>query len=213
MEIHSFFSVPLLEFKHPDADRLCPSLREFFLGLDQEQYRDDIVRDTQMGDLFESRFDLFYWKQPEVQPLIRFCHTSLAQTVARLNGYDAAYMQKLKFDYHAWYHVTRSGGFQGCHNHPNASWSGIFCIDPGEPKQSKREGMVRFYDPRQNANYYMDEGNRNLQPPFALGGFEIQHEPGKLWLFPSYLLHEVFPYFGERPRLIVAFNAWIKADR
>ncbi len=59
MKTHQLFSVPLLEFKHPAATSLCPRLLAFFLARETDQYRDDIVRDTQTGALFESRFDLF----------------------------------------------------------------------------------------------------------------------------------------------------------
>ncbi|NRB70628.1 MAG: hypothetical protein HRU51_01790 [Xanthomonadales bacterium] len=213
MQIHHLYTVPLIEFVHPDREQLCPSLRAFFLAREQIQYKDDIERDTQLGEVFESRFDLFYWKDPELQPLVQFVHGALARTVMELNAYEPAFMERLRFDYHAWYHITRSGGFQGVHNHPNASWSGIFCVDPGAPGKDAREGTVRFYDPRANADYYTDPGNQNLQAPFRNGGTEVRHEPGKLWLFPSYLLHEVFPYFGHTPRIVVAFNCWLGADQ
>jgi len=213
MQIHHLYAVPLVEFVHPEAATVCPVLREFFLAREDDAHRDDEARDTQFGGVYESRFDLFYWEDAEIQPLVEFVHGSLARTVAHLNDYSARQMEQLRFEYHAWYHITRQGGFQGTHNHPNASWSGIFCVDPGQPRSDQREGTVRFYDPRTNADYYLDPGNQNLQTPFRLGAMEVHHEVGKLWLFPSYLLHEVFPYFGEAPRIIVAFNCWISSDQ
>ena len=211
MKTHQLFSVPLLEFDHPDAGSLCPQLLSFFLARETDQYRDDITRDTQTGALFESRFDLFYWKDREIQPMVEFIHRSLARVVAELNQYDASQMSALRFNYHAWFHVTRKGGFQSMHNHPNASWSGIFCVDPGKPAEDPREGKVRIYDPRTNANMYMDPGCENLKNPYNFSSMEIQHEAGKLWIFPSYLMHEIFPYHGEKPRVVVAFNCWLTA--
>ena len=213
MQLHPFFSVPIFEHVHPDAEALCPVLRDFFLAREDEAHRDDIERDTQFPGVYESRFDLFYWKDPEIQPMIQFIHGSLAMAIAQLNGYSQQEMDSLKFEYHAWYHITRAGGFQGNHNHPNASWSGIFCVDPGKPKSDEREGTVRFYDPKVNSDYYLDPGNERMQMPYKLGPIQIQHAPGRLWLFPSYLMHEVFPYFGEKPRIIVAFNCWISSDQ
>jgi uncharacterized protein (TIGR02466 family) len=213
MKVHQLFSVPLLEFKSPESESMCPALMKFFLARETDQYRDDISRDTQSGALFESRFDLFYWKDPEIQPMVNFIHVSLAKTIAELNGYNATQMDALRFNYHAWYHVTRSGGFQSMHNHPNASWSGIFCVDPGVPANDPREGKVRIYDPRSNANMYMDPGIENLQDPYNFGSKEIQHEAGKLWIFPSYLMHEIFPYYGDDPRVVVAFNCWLTSTQ
>jgi uncharacterized protein (TIGR02466 family) len=211
MKKHKLLSVPLLEFEHPDAASVCGKLLPFLLNCETDQFRDDISRDTQTGALFESRFDLFYWKDPELKPMIEFVHRSLARTIAELNQYTPAQMNALRFNYHSWFHVTRKGGFQSMHNHPNASWSGIFCVDPGEPDEDAREGKVRMYDPKTNANMYMDAGIENLKSPFNFGSMEIQHEVGKLWIFPSYLMHEIFPYYGEKPRVVVAFNCWLSA--
>ena len=38
------------------------------------------------------------------------------------------------------------------------------------------------------------------------------HQAGQLVIFPSWLMHEVLPYLGERERIVVAFNAWIRAE-
>lgn len=213
MQIHQLYSVPLVEFRHPEPAGLCNELKAFFLAREDDAHRDDMERDAQFGPVYESRFDLFYWKDPELQPMIEFIHGAVARTVAQLNGYEQQVMDQLRFEYHAWYHITREGGFQGTHNHPNASWSGIFCIEPGKPGKDEREGTVRFYDPRLAADMYSDPGNQNLKPPFRAGGMQIQHEAGKLWMFPSYLQHEVFPYFGKEPRVIVAFNCWLSSNQ
>ena len=57
MEIHQLYAVPLVEAVHPDAESVCPVLREFFLAREDDTHRDDIERDTQVGPVFESRFD------------------------------------------------------------------------------------------------------------------------------------------------------------
>ena len=101
MNIQHLFPVPLLNFQHPEAATLCPDLRRFFLDREGAADRDDIERDTQLGAVFESRFDLFYRKDPELQPLIQFVHGALAATVAQLNGYGQQLMDRLRFDYHA----------------------------------------------------------------------------------------------------------------
>jgi uncharacterized protein (TIGR02466 family) len=213
MNVQPLYAVPLVTAEHPDAERVCPMLREFFLAREGDEFRDDIVRDTQVGEVFESRFDLFYWPDKELQPLVGFVNATLARTVMELNGYSQQQLNTFRFNYHAWYHITRTGGFQGTHNHPNASWSGIFCVDPGEPRKDPREGTVRFFDPRANADFYSDPGNQNLQAPFSHGGTQVTHQAGRLVIFPSYLMHEVFPYLGEKPRVIVAFNCWISTDQ
>ncbi len=206
------FAVPLASFRLEKPEPLLGDLATLFLGAEQkgDAHRNETRRDTQHGALFESSFDLFRWPQPPAQALAKFCHTALASVIRDVSDYTDEELGTLKFDYHAWFHVTRQGGYQGLHNHANASWSGIFCVDPGDAVADRPDsGVVRFHDPRTNAGYYMDAGNSRLKPGFCHGSYQIRHEAGKLVIFPSYLNHEIFPYLGDRPRIIVAFNCWI----
>lgn len=204
--------MPFATVAMPGAEGLCSELAELFLQREAEgaRYRNATVRDAQQG-VFESRFDLHTWPDAPVQKLFGFIHTALASTVHQLSAYTPQQFGQLAFDYHSWFHVTRHGGHQGVHNHPMASWSGIFCVDAGDsPAGREDSGSVRFLDTRVGAEMYLDAGNENLRGPFRQGGFRYTHAPGRLVMFPSYVYHEVFPYWGARPRIVVAFNAWIR---
>ncbi len=213
MKLSTHFAVPLAELRMEQPESLCGELLQLFLDCekDPDKYRNEIRRNTQHG-LFESRFDLFQWENPAVQELARFCHAAVFSVVANLTENTPDELERLRFDYHSWFHVTRAGGYQGIHNHQNASWSGIFCVDAGdEPEAHPQSGVVRFIDPRPGAFMYMDAGNRRMKKPFNHGAVQVRHEAGKLLLFPSYIMHEIFPYTGERPRVVVAFNCWVNA--
>ncbi len=213
LQVDSCFAVPMARTRLPEADALCERLRPLFLekAAAGETYRHQKFIDTMHGELFESRFDLFSWPDPPIRELAAGCHNALAQLVQQLNQYSSERMAELQFDYHAWFHVTRKHGFQGQHNHPNASWSGIFCVDQGEPVEGRPDsGLVRFHDPRGHVEMYSDPGNRELRVPWNTGTVDVQHERGQLVLFPSYLRHEIYPYLGERPRIVVAFNCWLR---
>ena len=204
--------MPFATVAMPGAEALCPQLVELFLQREAEgaRYRNQTVRDAQQG-VFESRFDLHTWPDAPVQQLFGFIHNALAATVHQLGGFTPQQWQELVFDYHSWFHVTRHGGHQGVHNHPMASWSGIFCVDAGDsPAGREDSGAVRFLDTRVGAEMYLDAGNDQLRGQFRQGGYRYTHAPGRLVMFPSYVYHEVFPYWGARPRVVVAFNAWIR---
>jgi len=212
LDIGAFFSVPIAHTTMPEHDGLCDQLEALFLAREGEgeKYRHQKYIDTMHGDLFESRFDLFRWPDEPVRKLAGWCHGQLASLVQDLNRYDAAAMGSLRFDYHAWFHITRRHGYQGQHNHPNASWSGIFCVHPGDaPPDRQDSGLVRFHDPRTHIDMYSDAGNRDLRMPYAVGTCDWRHRRGQLVIFPSYLRHEIYPYLGDRPRIVVAFNCWI----
>ncbi len=214
MKIAHLFAVPFAEFLlPPEQHALIGTLSELFIAREQsgDEYRNRTARTTQQGALFESRFDLFKWPEAPVRELAGFCHNSLTQVISRTSDYSDEELHRLHFEYHAWFHVTRRGGFQGLHNHQNASWSGIFCVDPGDDiGQHPDSGAVRFHDPRGMADMYLDAGNRRLAMPANHGVFQVQHAAGKLVIFPSYLLHEIFAYTGERPRIVVAFNCMVR---
>jgi uncharacterized protein (TIGR02466 family) len=215
VKLGHLFAVPLAELRLEEAAPLSAELGALFLAREAAgaEYRNEIRRDTQHGALFESRFDLFRWPDPPVRQLAAFCHRGVASVLRSVSDYTDAEFQRLSFDYHAWFHVTRRGGYQGLHNHQNATWSGIYCVDPGDDLPDlPQSGAVRFHDPRGFADQYMDAGNQRLKLSCRHGSYQIRHETGKLLVFPSYLTHEVFPYEGERPRIVVAFNCWVRLD-
>lgn len=208
-QIKTIFAVPLAQFHVPQPERLCTDLRTLFLERSDrgDEWRNEIKRPTQANEIFESRFDLFKWTERPVVALRDFCHASLLALLKHLGQVDET--SKVKFDYHAWFHVTRDGGFQGMHNHQNASWSGIFCVDPGDhDPDNPRNGVVRFHDPKVGTSMFADPSNRALPMPFNNGVFELHHRAGTLTIFPSYLCHEIFVYRGQRERIVVAFNCW-----
>lgn len=206
VRIFPLFAVPFAQVAMPEAGPLCDELAALFQAREGEATRNRIRRDTQVG-VFESRFDLHTWPDAPVRRLFGFIHASLASTVQQLSQYPAQDYARLTFNYHSWFHITRTGGHQGMHNHPMASWSGIFCVDPGDGAAGS--GVVRFQDPKTAADMYSDAGNDSMKGVFRIGAWQYAHSPGHLVLFPSYVVHEVFPYLGTRPRVVVAFNAWI----
>ncbi|MGD8977380.1 MAG: putative 2OG-Fe(II) oxygenase [Gammaproteobacteria bacterium] len=207
--VTDLFTTAMAEASMPDHEALCDELTALFLRRESEDdgVRNDTQRATQFGALFESRFDLFRWPDPPVKKLAHFCHGSLVQLIRQLSSFTDEEFARLRFDYHAWFHVTRKGGYQGLHNHQNASWSGIFCVDPGDsPADRPDSGLVRFHDPRFCSWYHSEAGNLGLRMPYQHGGYDVSHRAGTLVMFPSFMMHEIFPYQGERPRIVVAFN-------
>ena len=165
-------------------------------------------------NLFESEFGLFSWPQPCVQQLKRFCLDSLALAVVQVNGYSPQDAQHLQIFNHTWFHITRQGGYMGSHNHPMASWSGVYCVATGgDDPNNPDSGVLRFHDPRNSVNMYMDAGNSNWIDPWSPGQLSFKLKPGQLVMFPSFLMHEVATHSGPEERITVAFNCWIKDKR
>lgn len=211
LQISPMFAVPFAQDHHPDPERLNRELKALLLSREQAggHYANPNPSLKQQPGVFESDFTLFSWPEACIQELRTYVWTVLGQAIQALNGYTPEQMQRLQIFSHTWYHVTRHGGFTILHTHPMASWSGVYCVTPGEtPEDRPESGVLRFHNPHHYSNYFMDSGNIALQAPYHHGTWNIQFKGGQLVLFPSWLQHEVMPFYGNDERITIAFNTW-----
>lgn len=217
IRISTAFAVPVVDIMLPGMESMNARLRELFLTWEADTTRKRLSEPTAVAKqgVYESDFHLFSREHPDLAFLAKLCFQHLGSVVAQLNRYTNEEMAKLRIYNHSWYHITRNGGYTAAHNHPMASWSGVYCVDPGDPAAAGvvNNGSLRFLDMRTSANSYIDMGNAYLSQPYCIADLAYNLMPGQLLLFPSYLVHEVSPYFGQRERITVAFNAWVKDHR
>ena len=210
-ELKPVFAVPFAQDVLPDADAINAELKALLLAREAEgaQYANPNPSLKQQQGVFESDFNLFSWPEHCVQRLRQFCWATLGRTLQDLNGYSAEEMQRLQIFSHTWFHVTRHGGFTILHTHPMASWSGVYCVAAGEmPADRPESGVLRFHNPHHYSNYFLDPGNVRLRAPYHHGTWNIRFDAGQLVLFPSWLQHEVMPFYGSDERITIAFNCW-----
>ena len=213
MSVLSAFASPIFDMQLANCEPLNSRLRDLFLKWEADTNRERASEPTAVikVNVYESDFALFSRQDPDVAALSQFCMRCLSVVVQNMNGYSNAELANMNFFAHSWYHLTRKGGYTAQHNHPMASWSGVYCVDPGDLVPDKQNnGALRFMESRQHASMYMDSGNARWREPFNFGDLAFNLKAGQLLLFPSYLMHEVAVYHGERERITVAFNAWIR---
>jgi uncharacterized protein (TIGR02466 family) len=209
LTLHPRFAVPLAELRLSPCEALNHQLEALFLARETAEYQNPMPSHTPQQELFESRFNLFRWPEPCVQQLRAFVLEAVAQTVLRATALTLEELRRLKFHNHTWFHVTRHAGSFVAHNHPMASWSAVYCVRAGQPAPGEPDsGVLRLADPRTGANAYLDPANQRLHPPFALRPVELRLAPGQLVVFPSYLFHDVSPFYGSDTRITVATNCW-----
>ena len=211
MHINSLFAVPFGGARLKECARLNAELEELFLARENDENRNPTPSHIPQKETFESRFNLFRWPEPCVQELRRFVLDAVARTVIATTALRAEDLSGLKFHNHTWFHVTRYAGSFVAHNHPLASWSAVYCVRSGESvARHPASGILRFLDPRQGAGAYLDPANRSLGASFALRPVEIRLQEGQVVVFPSYLFHEVAPFYGSDRRITVASNCWFE---
>jgi uncharacterized protein (TIGR02466 family) len=209
LKLDSLFAVPFGRARLQSCERLNQDLEALFLARETDEYRNPTPSHIPQKETFESRFNLFRWPEKCVQELRNFVLNAVGAMVIQTTTLRAEDVSRLKFQNHTWFHISRFAGSFIAHNHPLASWSAVYCVRPGEtvPNHPK-SGMLKFFDCRQGANVYADPATRSLHRPYALEPLEIQLMAGELIVFPSYMFHEVSPFYGGDTRITVASNCW-----
>jgi uncharacterized protein (TIGR02466 family) len=107
--------------------------------------------------------------------------------------------RKLKLD-SLWVNILKPGGTHSGHIHPHSVVSGTIYVDvpPGA-------GALKLEDPR--LPMLMAAPPRRPDAPEDLQTFiYAQPEPGSIFLWESWLRHEVTPHTGKGERISVSFN-------
>ena len=138
--------------------------------------------------------------------------TVFAELKRRLDRHAARFAQDLAFDLgprgrlkldSLWVNVLRPGAVHGSHIHPQAVISGTVyvAVPPGS-------AGLRLEDPR--LAMMMAAPPRKADAPEALRSFvTLTPAPGTLFLWESWLRHEVPANGAKAPRISISFNyAW-----
>lgn len=209
LKLKSLFAVPFGETRLVPCERLNQELESLFLQRESAEYQNPTPSHIAQEETFESRFNLFRWPEACVQELRNFMLNAVAQMAIETTSLKGEDIARLKFQNHTWFHISRYAGSFVAHNHPMASWSGVYCVRAGESvSQHPESGVLRLLDVRQGANAYLDPANATLQRAYALAPLELKLQAGQLVIFPSYVFHEVTPFYGSDTRITVATNCW-----
>jgi uncharacterized protein (TIGR02466 family) len=114
----------------------------------------------------------------------------------------------------AWANVNGPGDGNICHYHPGSFWSGTYYVaDGGCADDPSLGGEFEMLDPRgPGPGMYAPALKFAGTDGMAAGAGEtIRPRPGLLFIFPSWLMHQVRPYRGTGLRISIAFNLGITA--
>lgn len=109
----------------------------------------------------------------------------------------------------AWANINRKSHGNRPHGHPAAYWSGIYWVDDGGvANDASLGGILELADPRGIMPSMVAPHLRcAIEACHGEGqGQSVTPQAGTLILFPSWLIHGVTPYAGDRPRISIAFN-------
>lgn len=192
------FATPLLRYRIPDHEALDAALLETGAKLRAES--EGIVKSNRGG--WHSEGNLFDVDAPAIATLHKAADEAVraaTRHVARKLDLDT-----LRIRISGWMNVNPPGGFNAPHTHPGAHWSGVYYVSQ-PPVDEGNSGMIEFLDPRSDLPNWRLLGARTFRPKR-----KIRPEAGEIVMFPSYLMHWVYPNDTADERVTIAFNATLK---
>ncbi len=189
------FPSPILWFEVPGAAALNEALIADTKAIRADS--DGINRSNYNG--WHSKNDLFTRPEASFKQLTAFIHkATMAMTQKVAPDYD---IRNRRTRYIGWINVNSEGAFNQPHRHPGCHWSGCYYVSVPETSEG-RSGEIEFLDPRVREN----------MSPFGSADYSavrLRYKPvaGALVVFPSYLMHWVYPNHEQEERVSIAFNA------
>ena len=215
MQVHNLPAVIMLECQLPDE--IVSNLNEY-LDEYKETAEKKSLAGTLVGQIHQGEQLLMDHKHPLLMDYYRFITLMGADYVNAFMDITGAQFDSRTIDIdELWSVHSFEGDYNPIHDHGTKTIMGISTtcwtkvpqqiLDQpaaGSPLYNKYEasgacdGYLAF-------NYGRNEimNVERLRPPQS---FEVQPEVGKLYLFPSWLSHMVYPFKGEGERRTVASN-------
>ncbi len=200
-KFESLFSTPLMRFQLPDHETLSAELM-----IEGERLRSESqgVSKSNKGG-WHSEGNLFSSDVPCIVKLRQAAENAVSQMTYKVTRTQDHMAHRLKL--FAWMNVNPPGGLNAPHTHPGAHWSGVYYVS--QPKvETGTSGMIEFLDPRSDLPNW-----RLLRAKAFRLKKRIRPAAGEMVIFPSYLVHWVYPNETSEDRVTIAFNATFRKQR
>lgn len=201
IQMENLFATPFFRFGVAGNAGLDAQL--LALGADWRAQHQGVQKSNRGG--WHSPGNLFDNPAPCVAQLRAAAQAALAKVVTKTaRDFDQS-RHDLKLN--SWMNMNPPGGFNAPHTHPGAHWSGVYYVN--QPATSGgSSGMIEFLDPRSDLPDWRLFNAAAFQPKLR-----IRPQAGEMILFPSYLVHWVYPNETDAERVTIAFNATYRKKR
>lgn len=188
------FSTPLFSFEVKGHETLNVALIEE--GRKLRNQSEGASKSNKGG--WHSKGNLFNEPENCFTMLSVMAETAVKQATRRISKID---LDTLDMKLFAWMNMNPVGAYNAPHTHPGAHWSGVYYVSQPEV-EDENAGRIEFLDPRS------DLPNWRLLKASAFNSKKsLKPQPGEMILFPSYLVHWVYPNIADDERISIAFNA------
>lgn len=199
--VRGLFATPVAAVELPDAAARNRELAEIILGRRAEH---PSVQASNAGGWHSDR-EIADWGGARAREVLTYARSVASQLTADRQGERVNPAWTLR----AWANVNGPGDGNLCHYHPGSFWSGTYYVDDGGcAADPALGGEFEMLDPRGTGpGMYAPALKFAGEDGASVGNAEsIRPRPGLLFLFPSWLQHQVRPYRGTGLRISIAFN-------
>lgn len=199
--VRGLFATPVAAVELPDTEARNRELTEIILA---RRASNPTVQASNAGGWHSDR-EIAEWGGKRIQEVLDAARSVADRLVADRHGKPV----RPEWKTIAWANVNGPGDSNVCHYHAGSFWSGTYYVeDGGCAADPALGGEFEMLDPRgPGPAMYAPALKFAGEDGASVGAAEtIRPKPGLLFLFPSWLLHQVRPYRGTGLRISIAFN-------
>ena len=199
--VRGLFATPVAALEVPGAAERNAALTAIIL---RKRNQTPSVQASNAGGWHSDR-EILSWAGKPVVEILEFAKEIANRLTADRQGKPSPQPWKVM----AWANVNGPGDANICHYHPGAFWSGTYYVeDGGCATDPTLGGEFEMLDPRgAGPGMYAPALQFVGEDGASVGAAEtIRPRPGLLFMFPSWLFHQVRPYRGAALRISIAFN-------
>lgn len=201
-EILHAFGTPIVAMDIPNCDEINADLTDRIVQ--HRETNKGIARSN--INSWHSGEDLVTWGGPCAQSLAR-TFASVCGGITDLATETGAHQRQWVI--RMWANVFDPGALNGAHHHPGAFWSAVYYVSDGRDIAGEDVGgELVLHSPHESVSsmYAPDVFIRLPDGQRLLPTMSVKPRPGLGVIFPSWLMHEVTPYRGNRTRISIAMN-------
>lgn len=190
------FGTPLFSFKI-DEPKMNDEIRQLLLNMkanNETLHRGD--HKNWHSDWLDSN------KEPCLEKFTTITNIYFNEVISK---YDQEYV--CKWNRCFWGVVNEKNDSHLAHCHPNSDWSSVYYVDKGD--EGDVGGELVLIDPRGSlveSSRTKPDCSKFYTKMFGSCSVSIKPQTGLLLFFPSWLLHTVLTYKGEKSRISISTN-------
>ena len=150
------------------------------------------------GDSWHSPDGLMTRSEPGFSEISTIIPQVAAQYALQIN--PQLNIKNFRFEANAWININRKGGFNSAHHHGKYHVSGVYYVKQ-PTKASGKSGMIEMINSRFDHHIFSEIGGEAFAPSITM-----RPNVGSMLVFPSTLLHFVFPNETDEERISLAWN-------